>query len=262
MTQPVRRLPQRPRSPSVNAQPLKLWQDVTNAPEVRIEIVPLIDVIFCILTFFILAAVGFSRQQAISLDLPQAATGAAQMRELIVISLDDFGQVYVEQQPVSTRAQLAQAVENYFLARPEGRVVLRASRNATYNEVVQVLDLLREAGGDRVALATFPRGSAAESAAEAAPAPGLGLPDSFDPFNSGLDSLPGAEGLPGTNGLPGTDGLPSEGLPGATDELAPNLPARPQEDGRDARSPALPGSGLAGEGDLGAEEELPESDRQ
>jgi len=246
MTQRVRRLPQRPRSPSVNAQPLKLWQDITNAPEVRIEIVPLIDVIFCILTFFILAAVGFSRQQAISLDLPQAATGAAQMRELIVISLDDFGQVYVEQQPVSTRAQLVRAVENYFLARPEGRVVLRASRNATYDEVVQVLDLLREAGGDRVALATFPRGRAAESEAEAAPEPGLGLP--------GADGLPGTEGLPETNGLP-REGLPSDGLPGAADELTPNLPARPQEDGEDGRSPASPNSGLEGDRDLGTEGE-------
>ncbi|NER08197.1 MAG: biopolymer transporter ExbD, partial [Okeania sp. SIO3C4] len=53
MTPSVRRI--RPRSPAVNARPLRLWQDNPNAPEVRIEIVPLIDVIFCILTFFILA---------------------------------------------------------------------------------------------------------------------------------------------------------------------------------------------------------------
>jgi biopolymer transport protein ExbD len=43
---------------------------------VHIEILPLIDVIFCILTFFILAAVGLTRQQAIDLDLPAANTGA------------------------------------------------------------------------------------------------------------------------------------------------------------------------------------------
>jgi len=58
----------------------------------------LIDVIFCILTFFILGAVGLSRQQAISLDLPKASTATTPMREMLVVSLDDFGQLYVEKQ--------------------------------------------------------------------------------------------------------------------------------------------------------------------
>ncbi|MGK7878368.1 MAG: ExbD/TolR family protein [Xenococcaceae cyanobacterium] len=135
-------------------RPMKLWQDDSNSQEVRIEIIPLIDVIFCILTFFILAAVGFSRQQAISLDLPKASTGKPQMREMLVVSLDDFAQVYVEQQVV-TRNQLYQAIKNYHQFNPNGLMVLHASRNASYNEVIEVLDMLREVGGERVALATL-----------------------------------------------------------------------------------------------------------
>ncbi len=223
MTPSVRRIPSRPRSPAVNAQPLKLWQDPSHGAEVRIELVPLIDVIFCILTFFILAAVGFSRQQAISLDLPQASTGAAQMRELIVISLDDRGNVFVEQQQVTTRAQLARAVEGYFLAQPEGRVVLRASRNATYDEVVQVLDLLREAGGDRIALATFPQGAAADGAEfETAPPPGLDLPGELEPFDS-FDQFDPLNPLdPPEDGLPSLPADPSGRSPGGS---------RPGQDG-------------------------------
>ncbi|MDJ0730896.1 MAG: biopolymer transporter ExbD, partial [Crocosphaera sp.] len=86
---------------SVYSRPLKLWQDASSQQEVRIEILPMIDVIFCILTFFILGAVGLSRQQAISLNLPKAASGTPQMREMLVVSLDDFGQVYVEKQLVT-----------------------------------------------------------------------------------------------------------------------------------------------------------------
>ncbi len=115
----------------------------------------MIDVIFCILTFFILGAVGLSRQQAISLDLPKAGSGTPQMREMLVVSLDDFGQVYVEKQLV-TRNQLFNQIQSYHQLNPEGLMVLHASRNATYNEVIQVLDMLREVGGDRVALATLP----------------------------------------------------------------------------------------------------------
>jgi biopolymer transport protein ExbD len=145
-----------PAQTSVSPRPLKFWQDKhAHEGEVRIEIVPLIDVIFCILTFFILGAVGLSRQQAIGLDLPKASTGTPQMREMLVVSLDDFGQVYVEQQLV-TRNQLYEAIKNYHQFNPSGLMVLNASRTASYNEVIQVLDLLRQVGGDRVALATLP----------------------------------------------------------------------------------------------------------
>jgi biopolymer transport protein ExbD len=140
---------------AIMARPLKLWQDNSQNQEVRIEIVPLIDVIFCILTFFILGAVGLSRQQAIQLDLPKASTGTPQMREMLVVSLDDFGQVYVEKQLV-TRKQLYEALKNYQQYNPNGLMVLHASRNVSYNEVAQVLDTLRQVGGNRVALATLP----------------------------------------------------------------------------------------------------------
>lgn len=45
----------------------------TPVEEVQIQIIPLIDVVFCILTFFLLAALQFTRQQAISVDLPKAS---------------------------------------------------------------------------------------------------------------------------------------------------------------------------------------------
>lgn len=134
-------------------KPFKLWQDMQSQQEVRIEIVPMIDVIFCILTFFILAAVGFSRQQAISLNLPKATTGTPQMREMLVVSLDEQGQLYLEQQPVS-QVQLYSAVKNYHGLNPTGLMVLHASQEVRYSEVIQVLDMLKEVGGNRVALAT------------------------------------------------------------------------------------------------------------
>ncbi|MDB9313855.1 biopolymer transporter ExbD [Spirulina sp. CS-785/01] len=177
------------RNSPLDVQPLKLWNETRQEEEVRIEIIPLIDVIFCILTFFILAAVGFSRQQAISLDLPKASTGAPQMREMLIVSLDDFGQVYVEQQPVNSRNQLYQAVENYFLTRPDGLMVLYASKEARYDEVIQVLDILKEVGGDRVALATLPEGT---EAPDSPTTPETPLPD--NPFPT-LPGMPQEEQL-------------------------------------------------------------------
>jgi biopolymer transport protein ExbD len=168
---------------SFSARSLKFKQDHFNDIDVRIEIVPLIDVIFCILTFFILGSVGLSRQQAISLDLPKANSGTPQMREMLVVSLDEVGQVYIEKQPVTTN-QLYTALKDYHQFNPNGLMVLHAPRNASYNDVIQVLDVLRQVGGNRVALATLPGASSTPqtwpSDSNVNPlSPGTSLPNSY-----------------------------------------------------------------------------------
>lgn len=193
--------------------------------EVRIELIPLIDVIFCILTFFILAAVTLTRQTAISVDLPQAETGTTQLRETLIVSVDPIGQTYVEQQPV-TRSQLRQVLFEYQQVNPEGLIVLYASRSSTYNDVVEVLDLLRSIGGDRVALATLPEGTGAQQpglSPDDFGSPGstdsFGTPGSTDPFG-GFDSTDPFN--PTQPSLPGFEPLPTE--PG---QSAPDAPATP-----------------------------------
>jgi biopolymer transport protein ExbD len=177
---------------------MKIDLDSTE-PDVRVEIIPLIDVIFCILTFFILAAVTLTRQAAINVDLPRASSGTTQMRQILIVSVDPIGQAYVEKLPVN-RNQLYQAITNFRQQNPEGMMVLYASRAASYNDVVQVLDLLRSAGGDRVALATLP-GSGDDPTAPFEP-PSV---DSLPPGNSGDNPFAPAPGS--TNPTPGTDDL-------------------------------------------------------
>lgn len=146
------------RSKYRNSAPIRkfsLWQDESGSGELKIELLPLIDVIFCILTFFLLAAVNFTRQQAISLNLPQARTGTPQLRDMLIVTIDDIGQLYVEKQLVS-RTVLSSYLQDYKKNNPDGLMVLYAAKNSTYREVVEVLDVLRESGGDRVALATVP----------------------------------------------------------------------------------------------------------
>jgi biopolymer transport protein ExbD len=227
------------------ARPLKLWNDRPGDIDARIEIIPLIDVIFCILTFFILASVGLSRQQAISLNLPKAASGTPQMREMLVVSLDDFGQVYVEKQAI-TRNQLLDAIKNYHQFNPNGVMVLNASRNASYNEVIQVLDVLRQVGGDRVALATLPGESDASANwnyPTTNPNPGgSSLPGNYAPPlqptypstpSTGLNQYPPAATTPGLSGVPAppnstTPNSTTPGLSGTTTapDANPTVPRR------------------------------------
>ncbi|MCT7965718.1 biopolymer transporter ExbD [Laspinema sp. D1] len=161
--------------------------------EARIELIPLIDVIFCILTFFLLAALQLTRQQAVNVDLPQAETGTVQMEELkLFVSVDQLGQTYVDKQPV-TREQLYQLLLTYKRARPEGLIVLSASKMASYNDVMQVLDLLRSVGGDRVALATIPSSGDLLLPGANQPDNGLSAPNLLVPETGG-DNAPGMGG--------------------------------------------------------------------
>ncbi|MEC4819555.1 MAG: biopolymer transporter ExbD [Scytonema sp. PMC 1069.18] len=132
--------------------------------EAQIQIIPLIDVVFCILTFFLLAALQFTRQQAINVDLPKASTGTSANissqtgREILPVTIDAIGQTYVEKEPIR-REQLKAILEDYVKKNPNGVLVLNASRSATYSDVIEMLDLLRQVGGDRVSLGIIPSSS-------------------------------------------------------------------------------------------------------
>ena len=134
----------------------------TPIEEAQVQIIPLIDVIFCILSFFILASLQYTRQQAINVDLPKATTGttssnsvSSKGQQLLPVSIDAIGQTYVEKQPIR-KEQLKAVLEDYVKKNPNGILVLNASRSATYNDVIDMLDLLRQVGGDRVSLGIIP----------------------------------------------------------------------------------------------------------
>lgn len=140
---------------------MKINTDRADNSEPRIELVPLIDVIFCILTFFLLAGLQVARQQAINVDIPKASTSAPTSRELLMVSLNDAGQIFLEQQPVLVPAQLTDAVKLYLQSRPNSSIVLYASKQVSYDKVIEILDALRSVAGDRVALATVPTSTVA-----------------------------------------------------------------------------------------------------
>ena len=134
---------------------MKLNLDYLQEESPRIELIPLIDVIFCILTFFLLAALQLTRQQAIKVDLPKASTGQSQPQEMLIVSIDPMGQTYIDKEAVNAK-QLEIFAKRYRQINPNGMILIYAPKESKYNDVVQVLDLLREIGGDRIALATLP----------------------------------------------------------------------------------------------------------
>jgi biopolymer transport protein ExbD len=176
----------------------------TATDDAQIQIIPLIDVIFCILTFFILAALQWTRQQGINVDLPKASSGVVQMRQMLVVSIDAAGQTYIDQNPID-RTQLFTLLKEYRQKNPDGLLVLNASQNAFYNDVIQVLDVLRSVGGDKVALATIPAPAISPGGAVL---PGQTPNNPFQPS--------------GTPGLPNVPGVTDPLLSPSNNPLSPN----------------------------------------
>ncbi len=210
-----------PKPPAVNPPaPLRIRLDTTTGDDVQVNIIPLIDVIFCILTFFILAAVGLSRQQAININLPKAETGVPQARQLLIVSLDSQGNVFVEQQPVRSKEEFMQKLVQYLQQNPNGLMSLYASPNASYDQVVQLLDILRSVGGDRVALATLPGG--APPAPNATPT----INPTINPTNPQFTPTPGS-GIPQNIPPSGTNPqIPGQFTPQLPGQFTPQLPGQ------------------------------------
>lgn len=131
---------------------MKTFLDNEDA-DIQVELIPLLDVVFCLLAVFILGTVGLSRPEGINLNLPKAETGTPQFSSKFRVQVGILGELLANNQPVN-QTQLKQLVSRYLQTTPQGVVILKADGGATYDQVITVLDMLRSVGGERVALET------------------------------------------------------------------------------------------------------------
>jgi biopolymer transport protein ExbD len=132
----------------------KSRQQHSQIPEVNL--VPMMDVVMTILTFFIIVSMTLTGQQsAVNIALPSANKGTSPQdisKEPLIVGLDGQRQLILGDKPV-TEAELDQQMLSYLSKNPQGAVVLKADKNLAYEQVVQVLGKMRDIGGDRVSLA-------------------------------------------------------------------------------------------------------------
>jgi biopolymer transport protein ExbD len=129
------RLPQEPETPS------------------QINIVPMIDVIFAILTFFIMSTLYLSRSEGLPVNLPGASTAQSQPQSQTVVTIDASGNLALNRQPIALDALEAQ-VRALALTGQQPFVVINADQGVTHGKVVTVMDRLRKIEGVRMAIAT------------------------------------------------------------------------------------------------------------
>jgi biopolymer transport protein ExbD len=135
---------------------MQLQDDESDIPA-QINIVPMIDVIFAILAFFVMASLSLTRSQGLPVNLPQASTGQIQGESLkALITLKADGKLFVNRDSI-TLDQIPEKVRQLKGQQPEIIVVVNADKSVEHGQVVQVMDQLRRVAGAKLAIATEPK---------------------------------------------------------------------------------------------------------
>lgn len=127
------------------------------AKKARIEIIPLIDVIFFLLATFVLFTLSLNKIQSVPVDLPQAVTAprAATEDDMVVLQISESGTAYWNREPIST-ADIPRRLRDYKVTSPSPRVLISGDDKARYGDAILALDEVRKAG-ITVSVETAPR---------------------------------------------------------------------------------------------------------
>jgi biopolymer transport protein ExbD len=132
---------------------MRLPEETDDVP-LQINIVPMIDVIFAILTFFIMSSLFLSRSEGLPVNLPQAKMGNVQQQSIpVVVTVDKYGNLALNRQPVKLN-EIATKVRALIPKQKEIVVRINADKSVSHGQVTAVMDELRSVSGVKIAIGT------------------------------------------------------------------------------------------------------------
>jgi biopolymer transport protein ExbD len=131
--------------------PVKLGSKLPVENEARIEIIPLIDIMFFLLAAFMLVSLSMVNQRNIKVNLPTATAATPETtRNLVNIAIDQSGVAYVNGKPIGNNELIA-ALTALQKTNANPRVFVSGDRDARHGDVIRVLDLVRSTGIEKIA---------------------------------------------------------------------------------------------------------------
>ncbi len=131
--------------------PVKLGPKLNAESEARIEIIPLIDIMFFLLASFMLVSLSMVNSKSVKVNLPTATTAAPDTRkDFVSISVNKTGGVYLNKKPVGPN-ELVTSLAQMRREHPNTRVFISGDQDARHGDVIHVLDLVRAVGIEKVA---------------------------------------------------------------------------------------------------------------
>lgn len=123
----------------------------TNKP--KLMIIPMIDIIFFLLVFFMMSMLSMVVQKSMPVNLPTATASSVDLQRKIPITITADGKIYVEQDAYDLNG-MDKRLEAEKAKGGDLTIILRADQRAQYGEFVQVLDTLKNMQLNKIAVAT------------------------------------------------------------------------------------------------------------
>ena len=111
----------------------------------EIIIIPMIDIMFFLLVFFMMSTIYMVNLKTVDVDMPQAESAETQLNVNYLVTMKSDGSLWLEDKEIDEKTLLAQAKEE-MRRNPKFAVVVRADQNLDYGMVVVFLDKLKGAG--------------------------------------------------------------------------------------------------------------------
>ena len=119
----------------------------------KIMIIPMIDIIFFLLVFFMMSMLSMVVQKSINLNLPQTASAKVNVEQTLPVSITSDGTIYVEKEKIA-KADFRKRMEIEKNRNPNVAIVLRADAKSEHGDFVFVLDQLKSVGISKIGIAT------------------------------------------------------------------------------------------------------------
>jgi biopolymer transport protein ExbD len=126
-----------------------------NVKRARIEIVPMIDTIFFLLVYFLIASLTMTRMNAQKVALPQSYTASGHASSQVIVTVDHAGRYYLDRDSVAEE-QVKPALESRLAADPNLTVVINCDKDQPVAGFNRVYDLVKQANAANVMVATTP----------------------------------------------------------------------------------------------------------
>ena len=128
---------------------MKVNRCVTRKP--RIEMLPLIDIVFLLLVFFIYAMLSMAVHRGLPVMLPTSSVAEIEKESILSITVTSDGRVFVDEIPIPLD-RLTPALKQQADGNDRTGVMLFADRQLSYQALFGVLDRIRKAGIHRISL--------------------------------------------------------------------------------------------------------------
>ena len=122
----------------------------------RIEIIPMIDTMFFLLVFFMIATLSMTIQKGIQVNLPTAGSSTDNIPEQVSLTLTKKGTLFFNKEPISL-FELEPHLQSLLQNDRKISITINADESASHGRVVEIMDAVRKAGILNMAIATKPK---------------------------------------------------------------------------------------------------------